>query len=220
MSRVASIVALLAAGCTSRPDPTTSGPPAPPVETAALTRRTTSIPGVDESVIERYVAAERDILEVSKRFAAESLEAGEKAARTRPPRRGASSPEGAARRKQFDDQVEALKARSGIEASTWQTLDRLFDTVLTARMAWRREGGDQAIAKLERDIQAQLAAMSPEQRTKAEPELTKLADGLKGLRDAAEARRIWGDEAVDLAIRHGGELEALRQQMFDLAQRR
>jgi len=219
MVRAAAALMLLTAACNARPERPASSPPSP-VETAVLTKQTTSIPGVDEGVIERYVAAERDILELSKRFAAESLDAGERAARPRPKKGAARSPEPPDRRKQFDDQVEAIKSRSGVDRPTWQTLDRLFETVLTARMAWRREGGDAAIQKLERDIQAQLAAMPADQRTKAAPELAKLADGLKGLRDGADARRVWGDAAVDLVIRHGAEVEALREQLFDLAQRR
>lgn len=219
MNRAAAALLLVTAACNVRPEQPAPIPPSP-VEAAAQSKPTTSIPGVDEGVIARYVAAERDILELSKRFAAESLDAGERTAKTRPKRGATRSPEPHDRRQQFDDEVAAIKSRSGIDRPTWQTLDRLFETVLTARMAWRREGGDAAIQKLERDIQAQLAAMPADQRSKAAPELAKLADGLKGLRDGAEARRVWGDAAVDLVIRHGAEVEALREQLFDLAQRR
>ena len=210
-------------GCKAPVAPT--APAVPPArETSGAATAAIAKPGepaISEALIQSYVVAQREVLILSKAFAAESLDAAE---RTRRSASGAVSPGRSSaqeeRRQKFDAATSAIRSRSGIDTATWDMLDKLFDSLYTSRMAWRQGGGDAAILKLESDLQEQVAAMPVEQRAEAEPELMKLADGLKGLRDGAETRKKFGDAAVDLALRYGGDLETLRDELFRLSLRR
>jgi hypothetical protein len=181
--------------------------------------------GIAEDAVKRYVAAQREILLLSKRYAEEALASADKVPEKTSKTRSAAARKNAIAARtehaeRFEASAKAIRDRSGVTPRDWELLDKLYESIFTGRTAWRQSGGDAAIAKLERDLQAELARMPAEQRARAAPELLKLADGLKGLRDGAEARSRYGDAAVDLALEHMGDIEALRDELFKTSLRR
>jgi hypothetical protein len=189
---------------------TRASEPAPP-STAALGN------GLTEDALLRYVRAETEILERSKTFARESQADAALAARPRRAKPDAEDNKRTERRRAFDTDVKRFRDASGLDDATWGELDKLFDAVMMGRMAWRQSGGDEAIAGLEKEIKAELDKIPEEHRAQSASQLGHLLDGPRGLRDGAEARKRWGDRAVDLVLKHGAEIESLRQELFQLA---
>lgn len=227
MKRLAVVAVIAVLGCkgaAQKPTSTEStasqgvaGPSAAkPADQGAATK-TLGKPEISEDMVKRYAVAQKEILTLSKVFTSETLDALERSRRSKSKAVAESTATAQSeRRKRFDERTEAIRAASGVDNQTWDRLDKLFDALFTSRMAWRQKGGDAAIARLEHDVQAQLDRMPPEQKAEATPEMMKLSDGLKGLRDGADARKLYGDAAVNLAIKYGSDLETLREELFRL----
>lgn len=219
-----SSVLALTFGCTKRPAdapaPDEAAPEAAAAEPAPVEEGGRRKVEITEDAVKRFVAAQKQILELSKTFASESFDRAEDVAKGE----GVTAARDIAfvheHAQKFSDELAAVKQKSGLDEDTWHALENLFDSLFTGRMAWRQAGGDEALTKLEKDLQNQLQSMPIEQRREAEPELMKLVDGMKGLRDGADARERHGDAAVDLALEHGTEIETLREDLFKLAIKR
>jgi hypothetical protein len=102
--------------------------------------------------------------------------------------------------------TETVRQQVGLSEAELETMRGLAASVLVPRGQWRASGGDRSLQQLR-----QRAERAPASRRE---ELIKQADRLEAsmgqMRDAKDARRRYGDTAVDLVIQHEPELEDIQ----------
>jgi len=118
--------------------------------------------------------------------------------------------------KAIDEGNKSLCAKSGLTDREIKEIDNVVTEVSGARMLWKKSGGDQNLANMEKQMRAQLAQVPAAQRAEAEKNLGQMTQSMKDARDAKEARAKYGDATVDMVITHDTELGQLMEDQLKL----
>lgn len=207
------LLGVVAGGCQQRAQEAAPGPTTPPATSAA------SALAIGEVQLTSYIGYERARLALVHRLL-DQLQ--QKRAAASAPVDAAATAEllaaPAAYRAQLEQGSAALREQAGLSALQVEQLDALVDAVIVARLAWQQAGGDEQLASIERRFRDQVATLPAAERAPVEAEFRQLIGEVTALRDAAEARRSFGNGAVDLVLAHAAELTALRELQFKLGE--
>ncbi|MBN1960249.1 MAG: hypothetical protein JW841_04830 [Deltaproteobacteria bacterium] len=220
MQRWLIVVALLLGACSKSETKSNSATTTP--QPKSIMVNITGQAAISEDIFKRYALAQQKILSLTKNYTNEMLnniEQTRNLAKTNKEVAALAAKQQNERRLLYNEKVKKIREGAKVDKDTWNLLDKLYDSLFTSRMAWRQGGGDAAIKKLEEEVQAHLDKMPEDVRNEAKPEMMKLSDGLKNLRNGAETRKKYGDAAVNMALKYGAELENLRQELFQLTVR-
>jgi len=183
-----------------------------------------SLPRDDEQ-LQRYIRYERDRLALVQRLMdqLQHKRVAASAPATAPTRLDAAAAAEllaapAAYRSQLEQGSSALREQAGLSAMQVEQISALVDAVIVARLAWQQAGGDEHLASIERRFRDQVVTLPAAGRAPVEAEFKQMIGEVTAMRDAAEARRTYGDAAVERVLARAAELTALRELQFKLGE--
>lgn len=113
--------------------------------------------------------------------------------------------------KRHDAELRKAQKASGFTEAQVHYLRDLVGSVAIPRLMIAKGGlGGEDLAK---QMRQGLAQMPPEQRVEAERQIVEMEKSMADLRNAAEARKEYGDAAVDAVIKHEARLLPLYERM-------
>ncbi len=121
--------------------------------------------------------------------------------------------------KAFEELEQSARAKAGLSAEEMKGVSDAVSDVIMPRMVLKEDGREAQFAAMETQMKAALAQVPPEQRAEAEKELKQATEGLKNAREATEARKKYGDKAVEAILKHEAELVALQKQALSVGQK-
>jgi hypothetical protein len=118
--------------------------------------------------------------------------------------------------KQLDTKKVDLLGAAHLSQVEADAVGGLANEIKMSRAAWKAAGGETTIAMVEEQLKAAMAKAPAAERTQMQGQLDEMKKSMLGLRDAAEAREKYGNEAVDLVLRHDAELAKLLEAQLAL----
>jgi formyltetrahydrofolate synthetase len=209
------------AGCKNEPPARTSAPAAAPPPSAAVADPPPSAAPPDEAkpieisepLVAKFLVYEKEYIEALKAATAEMKLAAAKSGKEAGAREGMEALIAAQKATKLHEEGQAkARLKAGLNAEEAELLTRAVGDVATTRMAWKKTEGE--VAQAEKAMRAAMANVPPEQRAEAAEQMKQMSDGFKNLRDAIDARKQYGDKAVDAILKHESEIEALREQIL------
>lgn len=163
---------------------------------------------VDAALVERFVAYRRLVVQKSRgavdKYSREAR-ADQPANRSSAARAARATEEFAVRMRAIEDAArqETKLSRDEVGAAA-----RVAGAVLSQRQIWKLSGGDAALTQ----ALAQIETMTEPDRTRARQALEASSTGFAQMKEARDARRLYGDAAVDAVLAHEDALWELQQQ--------
>ena len=173
---------------------------------------------ITEPLVARYVVFEKEYLEAWKAAIAELGEGSKKADKQEGLRQAVTI--GAAIEKSGRMNEEGKKRalqKSGLTAEEEAQLEKAVSTVITSRAVWKK--GENGFADTAKRIKTTLATAPPTQKAVLEEQLKQLQAAQDSLREVPEARKEYGDKAVDAILQHEAELTALWEQVMNMSKK-
>jgi hypothetical protein len=171
--------------------------------------------GVDEAQVERYLAYRRQVVQLGKAAA----EAFVREAREQKPGTQSGAVKAQKASETFAVRMRAVeeKAReqAGLSRDEVASVGQVTAEVLSARQLWKLSGGDEAVEA----ARARIQQLPSAEQGPARAALEARAAGFVKMKEAREARRRYGDTAVDAVLAHEDALWAVqRESMAVMAQ--
>ncbi|MBX5481383.1 MAG: hypothetical protein IRZ16_05990 [Myxococcaceae bacterium] len=103
---------------------------------------------------------------------------------------------------------EKARAEAGLSRDEVVAVGQVTGEVFAARQIWRMNGGDEVLEK----ARATLATMTGDAKAKAAQALARNEQSFAQMKNAASARKRFGDEAVDAVLAHEDALWKVQQE--------
>ena len=205
-------------------------PPPPPTPVAAAKKEAPPPPAeepaekplvIDAAMVDKYLAAQKVIVAETKVYV-EKTQADLKAVQDKDSTAAslkvlANMEE---RSKKLDEVKRSALEKNGLSEREYAELNELVTSVELSQAMFEKAGGEAAVAKMEADIKAQLAAQAakgtPEERAKAEKEALEMTETMRSVGQAKDARERYGDAAVDAVMKRLPEARAMREELIGL----
>jgi vacuolar-type H+-ATPase subunit I/STV1 len=205
---VATALLALAACKKEQPAPTPAEQPAAPAakEAAAAPAPAEEKVVVDEALVEKYAAFQKDMLAAIREGIAKSTEAAGAAGKDAVSQTVAATKVVDAM-EQMDQREKELLAKHGLTHAQMEEAREVVADVITARTLLKTAGGTQELIKQMREA---VKTMPEKDRAEGEAQVTKMEKDFADMTNAADARKKYGDAAVEAVLKHEEELSTLQ----------
>lgn len=198
--------ALLALAACKKEQPA-AAPAQPPAGTKAAAEPAGRKVVIDEPVIEKYAAFQKDLLVAAREAVVKSNEAAKAADKDSTLSKTAAAAKIAEAMREIGRREEELLRKHGLTRAQMEQTRELVSDVLAARMLLKTTGGTQGLIQQMREA---IKTMPEDQRAQAEAEVAKMEKDFADMTNAADARKKYGDAAVEAVLKHEEELAALQ----------
>jgi hypothetical protein len=117
---------------------------------------------------------------------------------------------------EMDAALAAKRTELGLTEDQSTALQEAVGMIATGRMLYNQMGGDAQLAKMEAEQKKQIAALPEAQRAEAEKTVAEMSKGFRDMKDGAELRKKYGDQAADVLLKHADELAKQQEEAFKL----
>lgn len=162
---------------------------------------------VDEALVEKYAAFQKDMIGAIREGMAKSNEAVKTADKDSTLSQTVAVAKVADAMGQIDRREKELLAKHGLSQAQMEEARELIADVITARMLLKTADGTEGVIQQMREA---VKTMPEDQRAEGEAEVAKMEKEFADTANAADARKKFGDAAVDAVLKHEEELSALQ----------
>jgi type III secretory pathway component EscV len=108
--------------------------------------------------------------------------------------------------KELDEKLKARRQAMGFSEDEFDMMQDAVQTMATGRALYNQMGGDAQMAKIEAEQKASLARVPADQRAAAEAQIADMSKSLAEMKNGAEVRKKYGDQAADVLLKHADDL--------------
>lgn len=108
--------------------------------------------------------------------------------------------------KELDEKLKAKRQAMGLAEDEFAMMQDAVQTMAAGRALYNQMGGDAQMAKIQAEQKAAIAKVPAAQRAAAEAQMAEMSKSLTDVKNGAEVRKKYGDQAADVLLKHADDL--------------